>query len=258
MIMTYQLNDRGEEVAKIQERLKITIDGIFGYETLQAVKQFQREHDLLCDGIVGPKTWAKLFSEIDIKKGYIDRHISRCLNRRIKYLILHYTAGTTSKSGAAMRTRDVFLKRNASADFVVDDENIVQINPDIKNYFTWAVGDKKNPYTGGGQLRSLVENRNSISIEMCSNLTAGADASVPNHEGWYFTEKTLENAKKLVKYLQKEYNIPKSNVIRHFDASGKLCPGVYGWNTGPLFTTQGNKTTKRNNDDKWKAFLDAL
>ena len=36
------------------------IDGIFGKETLAAVKAFQQDHRLKVDGIVGPKTWAEL------------------------------------------------------------------------------------------------------------------------------------------------------------------------------------------------------
>lgn len=35
-------------------------DGIFGGETQQAVKNFQADNGLVVDGIVGPKTWAKL------------------------------------------------------------------------------------------------------------------------------------------------------------------------------------------------------
>lgn len=37
-----------------------TIDGIFGNNTLTALKQFQKDNGLNVDGIVGPKTWAKL------------------------------------------------------------------------------------------------------------------------------------------------------------------------------------------------------
>ena len=37
-----------------------TIDGIFGKKTTEAVKQFQKDNGLSIDGIVGPKTWAKL------------------------------------------------------------------------------------------------------------------------------------------------------------------------------------------------------
>lgn len=36
-------------------------DSIFGNGTLEAVKRFQRDNGLSIDGIVGPKTWQKLF-----------------------------------------------------------------------------------------------------------------------------------------------------------------------------------------------------
>jgi len=57
---------RGEEVRQIQSKLKsydykITkVDGIFGVETLNAVRQFQRNNGLTVDGIAGPATLAKI------------------------------------------------------------------------------------------------------------------------------------------------------------------------------------------------------
>lgn len=40
--------------------LGVTVDGIFGPQTEEAVKEFQKEANLSVDGIVGPHTWAAL------------------------------------------------------------------------------------------------------------------------------------------------------------------------------------------------------
>ena len=56
---------RGTDVKVLQRALRsvgydLEIDGIFGRITLECVKSFQGTHGLTRDGIVGPKTWAKL------------------------------------------------------------------------------------------------------------------------------------------------------------------------------------------------------
>lgn len=57
---TLRRGDRGEDVKKVQARMGIEADGIFGVQTEVAVRRFQREHDLVADGIVGPRTWAEI------------------------------------------------------------------------------------------------------------------------------------------------------------------------------------------------------
>ncbi|MXO59239.1 DUF3380 domain-containing protein [Altererythrobacter salegens] len=52
--------DRGEDVKFLQEKLGINADGVFGTGTQLAVIDFQRDHRLTADGIVGAKTWDKL------------------------------------------------------------------------------------------------------------------------------------------------------------------------------------------------------
>jgi len=52
---------KGPEVELVQQRLKIKVDGDFGPKTEAAVKQFQREHGLQPDGVVGPLTNARMF-----------------------------------------------------------------------------------------------------------------------------------------------------------------------------------------------------
>ena len=57
---------RGNEVKKIQEKLKAwgyysgSADGIYGSQTFEAVKKFQRKNNLKVDGIAGEKTLAAL------------------------------------------------------------------------------------------------------------------------------------------------------------------------------------------------------
>ena len=57
---------RGEEVRLIQTKLKRwgyyngNIDGIYGSQTLAAVKWFQSKNGLVVDGIAGPKTLAAM------------------------------------------------------------------------------------------------------------------------------------------------------------------------------------------------------
>jgi tetratricopeptide (TPR) repeat protein len=50
----------GASVKTLQSKLGITADGIFGRHTVHAVREFQERHALGADGIVGPKTTAKL------------------------------------------------------------------------------------------------------------------------------------------------------------------------------------------------------
>lgn len=57
---TLENADSGLEVQLVQEKLnhfglKVEADGIFGPETEKQVRQFQTDHDLIADGIVGEK-----------------------------------------------------------------------------------------------------------------------------------------------------------------------------------------------------------
>lgn len=151
-------------------------------------------------------------------------------NRKIKYIVIHYTAGITSRPGTAKSNARYFAKETtkASADFIVDDENIVQYNPDIKNRYCWHCGGSKYK-TKGGSLYKVCTSANSIGIEMCSTNSA-KKVTNPNDVNWYFTDAVIDNCVELTKKLMKEYDIKPDHVIRHYDINGKLCPGIIGWN----------------------------
>lgn len=134
----------------------------------------------------------------------------------IKYLIYHYTANKTDKA----KSNANYFKNNvvkASAHYFVDENDIYQSVEDLK--IAYSVGGTKwsdCKSTGGGSMYGKITNANSISIEMCSTNGEISDA-------------TIQNAVKLGKELMKKYNIPISNVYRHFDVNGKHCPGWNGW-----------------------------
>mgnify|MGYP002519621322 FL=1 len=92
--------------------------------------------------------------------------------------------------------------RSSSADFFVDDTQVLCVN-DYYKYYTWHCGDGRGKYG--------ITNRNSVGIEFCINVDS--DRS-----------KTLERTAQLVRELMQELNIPIDRVVRHYDASRKNCP----------------------------------
>lgn len=67
---TIRYQSRGSDVEALEEILKelgynIEPNTYFDLETHEAVKDFQKQYQLVIDGIVGPKTWSKLFAARD-------------------------------------------------------------------------------------------------------------------------------------------------------------------------------------------------
>lgn len=121
----------------------------------------------------------------------------------IKYIVIHDTANT-SKTATAYNHYLFFNtgNRKSSADFFVDDTDILQVN-DYYRYYTWHCGD--------GRGSKGIKNSNSIGIEICVN--SGGDYSM-----------ALANAASLTQELMQELDIDISHIVRHKDASGKDCP----------------------------------
>lgn len=150
-------------------------------------------------------------------------------NKVNKYIVIHYVgAVSTAKNNA-----DYFYNtnRNASANYFVDDSDIYCVVADSDG--AWHCGDSlKNSKTGGKYYKKCT-NLNSIGIEMCCIKKNGKLA---------ISDKTIKNTGELVRDLMKKYSIPASNVIRHYDVTGKSCPNANG-----LL-----------NDSTWKAFKNKL
>jgi len=168
---------------------------------------------------------------VKINKDYLAKSISYGNSRKaeaIKYIVIHYTA---NKTDLAINNAKYYQNKNtrqAGAHFFVDEEDTIyqSISP---LRVAWAVGGSKYANTKGASLYKVCTNANSISIELCS--TNGKIA-----------EKTLKNASTLIKMLMEEYSIPTKNVIRHYDVTGKPCPGYKGWIDDDV--TEWNKLKK--------------
>ena len=153
----------------------------------------------------------------------------------VQFIALHYTAGPSSAPGKARSTQ---FRPKTSADFIVDDAEIYQYNPDIDKYYTFAVGVEPEQYTanleeankrgthGAGVLKKDAGNPNTVSIEMCSNFKGTITKKTsPYDERYSLSEATLGNTAVLVAYLKKKY--PNARIVRHFDITGKPCPGPW-------------------------------
>ena len=136
----------------------------------------------------------------------------------IRYLVLHYTGndGDTAEGNGKYFANNVV---KASAHYFVDDDSVIQAVPDRS--VAWSVGGSKwgdCKQTGGGTMYGIIHNFNSLNVELCDTLKDGQ---------YQASEKTLENAVSLCRQLMKRYEIPITNVYRHFDVTGKHCPAYF-------------------------------
>ena len=158
--------------------------------------------------------------EIKINEKLVKYNFSKRTEGKIKYIVIHDTGN--KRSGADAEAHFNFFNggdRQSSAHYFVDDKQILRVIKDVDR--SWAVGDGRDKYD--------ITNENSLNIEMCINSDGDFN-------------KTYLHTLKLVKHLMKEYNIPLKNVVRHYDASRKICPNIW----------------KENNWAKWEKFKQDL
>ena len=136
------------------------------------------------------------------------------------FIVVHDT-GNTNPGADALAHYRYFNggNRKASAHYFVDDKRVVE-TVETANA-SWHCGDGHGKYG--------ITNSNSIGVEICVNSDGNYEAA-------------LENARHIIRYLMDFYNIPLKRVVRHFDASHKICP----------------RSMAYNNWEKWWAFKESL
>lgn len=134
---------------------------------------------------------------------------------RIKFIVVHYTANNGDTAwGNTNYFKSVY--RGASAHYFVDEKIVYRCVLDEDVSFHCGGGLQG---FNGHAYHGICTNSNSIGIEMCSRKDSSGK--------YYFKDETIENCIRLVKYLMNKYDISLSNVIRHYDVTGKICPDPY-------------------------------
>ena len=149
------------------------------------------------------------YPKINLTYAQTQYNLTRCANRQkynlIKYIVVHYTG-----SDAPARNNCIYFSggdRGASADYFIErNGDIYKFNKNLKLYYSWHCGD--------GYGRYGITNPNSIGIEVVSG-------------GNEFTAAQKRALRKLVRALMEDFNVPASHVVRHYDASRKICPAPY-------------------------------
>ena len=145
-----------------------------------------------------------IINKMPIKNNYTEK-----IGKK-QYIVIHDTQNYRIGAGALAHYKYFNARyRAASAHYFVDDKNIVEtVDPHL---IAWHVGDGKGRYG--------ITNQNSIGIEICLN-----------PDSRYETAKA--QAIELIRFLMATYDIKKENVVRHYDASRKICPksmAEYDW-----------------------------
>ena len=150
-----------------------------------------------------------------IKKNITTVNCRKIADRKIKYIVIHYTAGKSDYEGAAYDNTRYFKDtyRGASAHYFVDcGDTIWQCVED--DMVAWHAGEK-TAYSSSAPYNGKCTNSNSIGVEMVSHFV---------NNNYAISDKTLDNASELCAYLLKKYSLGPDRLICHFDVTNKHCP----------------------------------
>lgn len=133
----------------------------------------------------------------------------------IKYLVIHDTGNTSIGADAEAHYKYLqTAQRYGSAQYYVDDKQIIQVIGD--SLVAWSIGDTWGYSNNPNRIKDAF-NFNSLNVELCINANIDKD-------------KAYKNVVELTKNLMKKFNFPVDKIIRHFDATGKICPGSWSKN----------------------------
>jgi N-acetyl-anhydromuramyl-L-alanine amidase AmpD len=245
---TIRIGSQGVYVVQWQKILGIKDDGIFGRITFLATKIWQSEHNLVADGIVGPKTWccAGLAPTIP-PPSFLDgiqfipaKYYTKFSGiRKIDVIIIHVTQNkeqpNTAKGLAHWATQYMPPKKEVSWHFIADNTQIIQSVSE--NDIAWHCG-RVNGY--------------SIGIE----IVGMSDQTV---EQWHddYSENELLHTAKLCAILCMRHNLPVQRPSLD-EVRNKTARGILGhWDITEAFKIDGGHSDPGFNFP-WNEYLQTI
>lgn len=164
------------------------------------------------------------------------------------WIVVHYTA--CINVSAKSMCKSMRNNTEASSHFFIDEHDIYSAVP--LDYIAWHVGNGKCKQPSSNKKLSLEKlstykcrdwrydlaaknhlkwisegedflgNSVSIGVDICVKKKSKTTKKATDTD-WYFEEGAVENIAKTVAYLANKYNIKEDHIIRHGDATGKLC-----------------------------------
>lgn len=193
MAISIKRGDRGARVKVVQRLLHLYQDGIFGPQTEEAVKEFQRKKGLTADGIVGVNTWTRLL-------GYV----LRSSRRNITEIIVHCTATPEGRSYTVADIRRWHLQRG-----------FADIGYHYVVYLDGTIHEGRDINVAGAHCTG----HNLRSIGVCYVGGVAADGKTPKDTR---TLEQRDGLMALLVYLRQLY--PQARIYGHRDFAAKACP----------------------------------
>lgn len=193
--------------------------------------------------------------EIEIHNPIYEYAHGRKFSNPPTWIVVHYTA--CINVGAKSMCKAMKNNTDASSHFYIDEKDIYSAVP--LKYVAWHVAGgkvnqpKKDKEMSLEQLANYKANdwrydlaaKNhmkwqeedddfkgnyySLGVDFCVKKKKKNDKNKATDLDWYFEDETVENVAKTVAYLANVYKIKLDHIIRHGDATGKLCPQPFIW-----------------------------
>lgn len=205
--MLLKKGSRGSDVVALQRALKIKADGIFGANTEKAVKDYQRTHGLVVDGIVGNQTWNSLFppfSNVDDEK--TEELKLKKSSRKITEIIVHCTATKEGDDTTVEAIRRYHMKERGFSD----------IGYHYLIYLDGSIHEGRSVHQAGAHCSG--HNQNSIGVCYVGGLARDGKPKDTR------TKAQRESLVRLVRALMDLYKLPSSRVFGHYQFANKACP----------------------------------